>query len=723
MIFLILKVQILPKKNIPKIKKTIKILPEEFQPIQSEYDNRKYKSAVLSNGLKVLAIQEDGLDKSCASINVHIGYFCDPEDLPGTAHFLEHLLFQGTEKYKEDKEYIPYIFGNGGQCNAQTSEEFTSFYFDIASTHFEGALDRLAQFFIAPLFTESSTISEMNAIDSEHKGHIEHDEWRIHMLSRIKASKNHPLHKFGTGDINTLNKTNVRERIIDFYNTYYSSHLMSLVVYGSENVDDLLGMAIEKFSAVKFNPNVVVPKYSFLPFDKDNVGTIMHVKPVKDLKRIMFTWQLPSLLESYTKKSEEYLIQLLGDEGNGSILQCLKTKNLATALNSRCEKNSDFSLLILSIELTDEGEKNYWQISEVVFTYISILQSSPVQHWVMEERAQLSRNNFIFKEKTSPVEYALSLSKNLHLFPSKHVLNGNYLLENIDMNAIKGLLDELVAEKVRITFVSRQFDLGVKTEIEPHYNASYQYQKIPSEAMQRLTNSSGSLFPDLGFPEKNPFISSNFKLAGQIVSYDKRIVKPIELVKDVFWFKQDDTFGLPLANVNFMLQHPTLFKNNVKDYVLNVIFCECFISQTAHKFYPAMMANLDFKIIPSFEGIEFKFNGFNDKLYQLIHSVLTDFFTFIPDEETFKSIKELKQREYKNYDSEAPHLLVYYWMNHHLIKPSFSYLEKSEECNSIQFQDIYNFSKKIRNESFGIKALLNGNYNEDGSKRNIRKCI
>ena len=142
------------------------------QPIQSEYDNRNYKSVVLPNGLKVLAIQEDGLDKSCASINVHIGHFCDPEDLESAAHFLEHLLFQGTEKYKEDNEYIQYIIANSGQCNAQTSKKFTSYYFDIASTHFEGALDRLAQFFIAPLFTESSTISSMKAMNSEFEFYL-----------------------------------------------------------------------------------------------------------------------------------------------------------------------------------------------------------------------------------------------------------------------------------------------------------------------------------------------------------------------------------------------------------------------------------------------------------------------------------------------------------------------------------------------------------------------
>jgi insulysin len=76
------------------------------------------------------------------------------------------MLFLGTEKYPNENEYSDYLNTNGGMSNAFTSAENTNYYFDVTYGFLEGALDRFAQFFIAPLFTQDSTDREMNAIDS-----------------------------------------------------------------------------------------------------------------------------------------------------------------------------------------------------------------------------------------------------------------------------------------------------------------------------------------------------------------------------------------------------------------------------------------------------------------------------------------------------------------------------------------------------------------------------
>ena len=107
--------------------------------VKSAEDKRAYRGLELSNGLKVLLISDPSTDKSSAAIDVHIGksyeigffrkeyIFClwksfrekmksisvavilghmsDPEELPGLAHFCEHMLFLGTKKYPEENEY------------------------------------------------------------------------------------------------------------------------------------------------------------------------------------------------------------------------------------------------------------------------------------------------------------------------------------------------------------------------------------------------------------------------------------------------------------------------------------------------------------------------------------------------------------------------------------------------------------------------------------------
>jgi insulysin len=61
-------------------------------------DKRSYRLVRLGNKLEVLLIHDPETDKASAAIDVNVGSFSDPEDMPGLAHAVEHMLFMGTEK-------------------------------------------------------------------------------------------------------------------------------------------------------------------------------------------------------------------------------------------------------------------------------------------------------------------------------------------------------------------------------------------------------------------------------------------------------------------------------------------------------------------------------------------------------------------------------------------------------------------------------------------------
>lgn len=75
-------------------------------------------------------------------MNVNVGAFSDPDDIPGLAHFLEHMLFMGTEKYPKESEYTEYLTSHGGVSNAYTAADHTNYYFNVEPSHLAGALDR-----------------------------------------------------------------------------------------------------------------------------------------------------------------------------------------------------------------------------------------------------------------------------------------------------------------------------------------------------------------------------------------------------------------------------------------------------------------------------------------------------------------------------------------------------------------------------------------------------
>ncbi|MFN2331457.1 MAG: insulinase family protein, partial [Halomonas sp.] len=89
-------------------------ITEVVSPLVSPHDSRDYRVLTLENGLTALLVSDPDADKAAASMNVSVGSAQDPEDLDGLAHFLEHMLFLGTEPFPEADAYQGYISRRGG---------------------------------------------------------------------------------------------------------------------------------------------------------------------------------------------------------------------------------------------------------------------------------------------------------------------------------------------------------------------------------------------------------------------------------------------------------------------------------------------------------------------------------------------------------------------------------------------------------------------------------
>lgn len=227
----------------------------------------------------------------------------DP-DIPGLAHFCEHMLFLGTEKYPDENGYSSFLSKNGGSSNAATYSDVTKYYFDVVPEKLAEALDRFSQFFISPLFTESATIREINAVNSEHEKNLSTDVWRIRQVNKSIANPDHPYSKFGTGNKQTLldipkeNEIDIRAELIKFHQRWYSSNIMSLAIFGKESLDDLEEMTIKYFSDIE-NKNVELPKWSDKVYLDDQKAIKLTIVPVKDTRNLTISFQIPDLDEHF----------------------------------------------------------------------------------------------------------------------------------------------------------------------------------------------------------------------------------------------------------------------------------------------------------------------------------------------------------------------------------------------------------------------------------------
>jgi secreted Zn-dependent insulinase-like peptidase len=178
--------------------------------------------------------------------------------------FHEHMLFLGTEKYSNEDEYETFLNQYGGFSNAYTDMEDTNYFFSITTDSEEcfaseevkctdalhGAMDRLAQFFIAPKFDRDMVDRELRAIDSEYRNGLTNDSWRNFQLLKLSANQTHPISKFGCGNYETLLSSGqdiLLEKLCQFWQNYYQTYNLRLALVGHGSLDSLQSMVEDTF--------------------------------------------------------------------------------------------------------------------------------------------------------------------------------------------------------------------------------------------------------------------------------------------------------------------------------------------------------------------------------------------------------------------------------------------------------------------------------------------
>ncbi|VDO07030.1 unnamed protein product [Rodentolepis nana] len=318
-------------KALPILQKTSSINREEVKITKSENDNRLYRVVTLPNRLTVLLISDSQADKAAACLAVAVGSFSDPVEIPGLAHFCEHMILLGSEKHPEENGYAKFVTSHCGSVNAFTSPTETCYVFDVAPEYLFESLERFSNLFESPLFTESATEREVNAVDSEHEKNYSSDNRRIMQVDKLLSSQIHDYAKFSTGNKMTLfdnlkeKSINVRDELVKFHANNYSSNIMTVTIISNESLDEM-----EKKYAPLF---INIPNLNILPK----------------------TWSSTPWTKECLQPTN-YLTHLLGHESAGSLLSELKRQQLATALVTESFRpGSGFASILLHIELTDQG--------------------------------------------------------------------------------------------------------------------------------------------------------------------------------------------------------------------------------------------------------------------------------------------------------------------------------------------------------------------------------
>uniref|UniRef100_A0A8C6XAM1 Nardilysin n=1 Tax=Naja naja TaxID=35670 RepID=A0A8C6XAM1_NAJNA len=617
------------------------------------------------------------------------------DDLPGLAHFLEHMVFMGSQKYPDENGFDTFLKKHGGSDNASTDTERTIFQFDIQKKYFKEALERWAQFFIHPLMIKDAIDREVEAVDSEYQIAKPSDANRRELLLGSLAKLGHPMRKFFWGNAETLKYAPKKKgidtyaRLRDFRKRYYSAHYMNLVVQSRETLDTLQKWVTEIFSHIP-NNGLPRPDFSHLisPFDTPEFHKVYKIIPVKEIHSLNISWALPPQEKNYKVKPLHYISWLIGHEGSGSVLSLLRKKFWALALyggngETGFEQNSTYSIFSISVTLTDEGLKYFYEVNYYYYSNILLYY---------------------------PIEFVENICENMHLFEKEDLLTGDQLLIEYNAEIIADALNHLTPEKVNIFLLSPSHE-GQCTKKEKWFGTQYCLLDI-EPYWSKLWNSDFPLNPDLHLPQENKYIATDFSVKETSIHAPEYPTKIINTREGCLWYKEDNKFDMITLPFQLMLIH---FIFPLPSMVLFDTFVSILSHNLAEPAYEADVAQLEYKVMAKEHGLTIRVKGFNHKLPLLFQLIINNLSELKITPSNFQIITEQLKRSYFNYLIKTDTLAKDIRLSI-LEHGRWSLIEKYQTLiNGISIASLTKFVSAFKSNLW-IEGLVQGNFTQNESK-------
>lgn len=210
------------------------------------------RRTTLDNGLVVLTREIHTSPIVTAMIWYRVGSRNEELGQTGKSHFLEHMLFKGTDRFKKG-EIDLLTLKNGGSNNAFTSHDFTAYYFNFAADRWEIALDIEADRMTNCVFDPDEFDAEKKVVIEELKTSLD-SPWGLLMQELDAASyKVHPYRNPVVGWLQDVERATAAEQQA-YYRKHYHPNNATLVLAGDFETDRVLEKVASKFSAIPQGP-------------------------------------------------------------------------------------------------------------------------------------------------------------------------------------------------------------------------------------------------------------------------------------------------------------------------------------------------------------------------------------------------------------------------------------------------------------------------------------
>lgn len=339
---------------------------------------------VLANGLRCHLYHQPDAREAAVLVRVQAGSLDEPDRWPGLAHLLEHLLFCGSERFKDHARLMPWVQQQGGQVNATTQLSSSAFFFQLPATALPEGVQRLSDMLAAPLLSQQAIQQEVAVIEAEYQLLQHHVETLSEAALVDTLGGIFQRFRVGSQQLFGDNVTLLQAALREFHQRFYGANSMDLWLQGPQSLDELaeLAHAFATIPVSQVKPRFVLPVLATHDLQLQLTGD----------ENFWLTLMLYG--DEYTLRDNVTLLSVFWqDEAPGSLLAALREAGLCDALHGQWLWQDArhgwlalrFTAAQISVEQAQRIEQLFWQHVAA----ISVSDTEQRQHY-----AQLALHDF-----------------------------------------------------------------------------------------------------------------------------------------------------------------------------------------------------------------------------------------------------------------------------------------------------------------------------------------
>ena len=283
-------------------------------------------SFTLENGLQVVVIPDRRAPVVTHMVWYKVGSADEEPGRSGIAHFLEHLMFKGTEKHAAG-DFSAAIAAIGGNENAFTSNDYTAYYQQVGPDALPQMMEFEADRMRGLVLTDEVIGPERDVVLEERRSRVENSPGSL-LSEEVEATlyQNHPYRIPVIGWMHEIRQLD-RELALQFYDLHYAPNNAILVVAGDVEPDDVRTLAEATYGQVARGPELP-PRVRPQEPRQDAARTVTLSDPRVGVPSMQRSWIVPSYTSADPGEAEalDLLAEILGGGARSRLYQELVVK-------------------------------------------------------------------------------------------------------------------------------------------------------------------------------------------------------------------------------------------------------------------------------------------------------------------------------------------------------------------------------------------------------------